>query len=150
MQNHAVTAGKLDHPLLVEACMKHAPVGYVPVRQFPSATTGNAMKVVKNQFRVESKEVYLVKGHYQLFKRKDVYFATYYPNGCMVFIPQSVVTKKQVKHRTFFNTTSKKVEEAVQDWDCECTSCGDKPVVKQTRLCGVCQFGELSCQGGNW
>ena len=36
------------------------------------------------------------------------------------------------------------------DWSRECTTCGEKPVVKATGLCGPCTFGEAETAGGNW
>ena len=36
------------------------------------------------------------------------------------------------------------------DWEHACTSCGERPVVPATGLCGACTFGEADTAGGNW
>lgn len=36
------------------------------------------------------------------------------------------------------------------DWTRGCSTCGAKPVVKETGLCGPCTFGEAETAGGNW
>lgn len=36
------------------------------------------------------------------------------------------------------------------DWANGCGLCGDKPVVRETGMCGPCTFGEADTAGGNW
>lgn len=38
----------------------------------------------------------------------------------------------------------------LQDWSRGCETCGAKPVVMATGLCGPCTFGEAETAGGNW
>lgn len=42
------------------------------------------------------------------------------------------------------------LEDVRPDWTRECSSCGAKPVVPVTGLCGVCTWGDPECAGGNW
>lgn len=41
-------------------------------------------------------------------------------------------------------------EKIEPDWTTGCASCGAKPVVPITGLCGPCTFGEAETSGGNW
>lgn len=41
-------------------------------------------------------------------------------------------------------------EAFARDWTRGCSSCGEKPVVNATGLCGPCTFGESATHGGNW
>ena len=36
------------------------------------------------------------------------------------------------------------------DYTRDCDSCGAKPVVNATGLCGPCTFGDAEAAGGNW
>jgi len=36
------------------------------------------------------------------------------------------------------------------NWEVECETCGQKPTVGSTGLCGPCCFGEADTAGGNW
>ena len=36
------------------------------------------------------------------------------------------------------------------DWTSECESCGQKPVVSATGLCGPCTWGEADTMNGAW
>ncbi len=37
-----------------------------------------------------------------------------------------------------------------KNWKKKCVSCGAKPTVGNTDLCGPCCFGEAETAGGNW
>lgn len=37
-----------------------------------------------------------------------------------------------------------------KDWTKGCSTCGAKPTVRATGLCGPCTFGEAETAGGNW
>ena len=37
-----------------------------------------------------------------------------------------------------------------KDYATACTTCGEKPTVHPTGLCGPCCFGEAETYGGNW
>ncbi len=37
-----------------------------------------------------------------------------------------------------------------KDWKKACETCGQKPTVKATGLCGPCTFGEAETAGGEW
>ena len=43
-----------------------------------------------------------------------------------------------------------KDEDTRPDWTRKCGSCGEKPVVPLTGLCGPCTFGKADTAGGNW
>jgi ribosomal protein L37E len=43
-----------------------------------------------------------------------------------------------------------KLKDGDQDWETECSNCGQKPTVHPTGLCGPCCFGEAETIGGNW
>lgn len=36
------------------------------------------------------------------------------------------------------------------DWTRPCSTCGAKPILPITGLCGPCTFGEAETSGGNW
>lgn len=42
------------------------------------------------------------------------------------------------------------LKEGGKDWYITCKTCGQKPTVHPTALCGPCCFGEASTRNGNW
>jgi hypothetical protein len=41
-------------------------------------------------------------------------------------------------------------QDTMPDWTRGCTTCGEKPVMPATGLCGPCATGDADTAGGNW
>lgn len=57
---------------------------------------------------------------------------------------------KVVAARTRAGKSVFRMKEGDKDYESSCESCGAKPTVFPTNLCGPCCFGDASTVGGNW
>jgi hypothetical protein len=147
------TARKLDHPLLIEACLKKAPEGYVPIKQCTDCQEGAIKKDMVAEYGKDN--VQIVRGHFEIFKDKSTKKLVALPieRGCIVYVRKSRLDAMEERKQRLLvldPKTKKMVPAGDPDYAHECTSCGDKPVVPQTQMCGVCTWGELDRANGNW
>jgi hypothetical protein len=139
------TAEKISHPALMEACSKKAPAGYRPIRQFVRRTIQNGVRSVKTETGLV--DVVAIPGHFELEFRRNDRRISWYNHGCLVFArgeSKPAQVTKQVR-RLVYDAQTKQTVMAIKDFNRECASCGDSPVVVQTGMCAVCTWGE-----SNW
>ena len=149
MNKHVDTAEKIGHPLLVQACMKHCPAGFLPFRQYVLVKQFDHLRK-KLRETYGKGNIHLVSGHFQIFKEESVLKAVHFKNGATFYLRAGIVetTKEHPRKRMFH--AGREIEAGPPDWTRGCSACGDKPVVPQTGLCGPCTFGESITANGNW
>ena len=140
------------HPtdrVLVEACRKDCPAGFVLVRQI--AFVKNLGKI-KKQAEVEfgKGNVVIMDGHYQLFTSHKhthttgVKMTKLIETGCRIYAKVA-----EQKKRRSVTVNGKEVEAGPPDWTHECL-CGVSPVVPQTERCAACTWGDYKHINGDW
>ena len=77
------TAEKINHPVLMEACLRKTPKGYRPIKQLIRQTIQDGIRLVKRETGI--KDIIAIPGHYELAFTRKARYLRWYNYGCLVF-----------------------------------------------------------------